>query len=83
MSEANSVRTGQGGTEPPASEPPATPRWVKVTGIVAVLIVLAALVKVLFGGGVGGHGPEMHGGLGGTPAGVSDSAAAAPALLAL
>jgi hypothetical protein len=45
------------------SQPPETPRWVKVTGVVIAVFVLAVLAKVLFGGGVGGHGPGMHGGL--------------------
>lgn len=53
--------------------PPATPRWVKIAGAVVALAVLAVLAKVLLGGGAGGHGPSMHGGLGGTaaPAGVA------------
>lgn len=60
--------------------PPATPRWVKISGAVLVLIVLAALVKVLVGGGVGGHGPGLHSGLGALSTAPSASAAFAPAL---
>lgn len=47
-------------------QPPATPRWVKVTGIVIGLFLSAVLVKALLGGDVGGHGPGMHGSLGDT-----------------
>lgn len=68
MSESNSGDSGvssPGEAEQP--QPPATPRWVKIAGVVLALIVVAVLVKVLFGGGVGGHGPGMHGSLG-TPA---------------
>jgi hypothetical protein len=42
-----------------------TPRWVKVFGIVALVVVLL-LVIVLLTRGPGGHGPSRHtGGLGG------------------
>lgn len=60
------------------SQPPATPRWVKITGVVIAVFVLAVLAKVLFGGGVGGHGPGMHGGLGSLAPPASSSAALAP-----
>ena len=58
-------------------KPPATPRWVKITGAVLALFVVAILAKVLFGGGVS-HGPGMHGGLGTTtPAAVLGATALA------
>lgn len=60
------------------SQPPATPRWVKITGVVIAVFVLAVLAKVLFGGGVGGHGPGRHGGLGSLTRPASSSAALAP-----
>lgn len=60
------------------SQPPATPRWVKITGVVIAVFVLAVLAKVLFGGGVGGHGPGRHGGLGSLTPPASSSAALAP-----
>ena len=45
---------------------PGTPRWVKVSGIIA--IVLALLVAIILITGVGGgHGPGRHGGEGDTP----------------
>ena len=39
--------------------PPATPRWVKVFGIIALIVVLA-LVVLMFTRGPGGHGPARH-----------------------
>lgn len=46
----------------PAARPPAAPTWVKALGIVLALIVLLVLAKALFGGGLAGHGPGIHGG---------------------
>jgi hypothetical protein len=43
--------------------PPATPRWVKIAAGVVGVLVLAVVATVLLGGGVGDHGPGMHGGL--------------------
>lgn len=64
-------------------EPPATPRWVKITGAVIALVVVAVLVKVVFGGGVS-HGPGMHSGLGtSTPALAAVPGGTALALLGL
>lgn len=62
------------------AQPPATPRWVKITGVVLALVVAALLAKAVFGGGISGHGPGMHGGLGAaTPAtGASGVAQALP-----
>jgi hypothetical protein len=48
--------------DPAAARPPATPTWVKALGIVLAMIVLLVLAKALFGGGLAGHGPGMHGG---------------------
>lgn len=36
--------------------PPPTPRWVKVFGLVALLLILAFLITHLAGGGLGRHG---------------------------
>ena len=38
-----------------------TPRWVKVFGIVALVLVLAFAILHLMGGGFRGHGPAAHG----------------------
>jgi hypothetical protein len=42
------------------------PRWVKVVGIIALVVALLVVVMVLVGG-TGGHGPQRHGGVGGAP----------------
>jgi hypothetical protein len=41
-----------------------TPRWVKVSGIVALLLALVVAVILLIGGGE--HGPSRHGPSGGS-----------------
>lgn len=61
--------------------PPATPRWVKITGAVLALLVVAIVVKLAFGGGVGGHGPGGHGGMGATSLSDGPSGVGAPVLL--
>ena len=38
------------------------PRWVKVLGILVLLVVVGALIFMLTGG-VGGHSPARHGSL--------------------
>jgi len=40
-----------------------TPRWVKVFGIVALVVILLLVILLLIG--PGGHGPGMHSSLGG------------------
>ena len=42
------------------SDPAGTPRWVKVFGIVALVLILLFFVLQVFGGG--GHGPGRHAG---------------------
>jgi hypothetical protein len=37
---------------------PSTPRWVKVSGIVAIILVLLAVIMMFIGGGK--HGPGRH-----------------------
>lgn len=39
-------------------EPPATPRWVKVSAIVAAVVVVVVVVVALIAGGE--HGPARH-----------------------
>jgi ABC-type transporter Mla subunit MlaD len=51
----------------PDSESHATRRWVRVVGIVALVVVLLVAVMLLVGGR-GGHGPRRHLGGGATPA---------------
>jgi hypothetical protein len=38
-----------------SNQPPSTPRWVKVFGIVVLVLVLVFLVLHLTGRGLGGH----------------------------
>jgi hypothetical protein len=52
--------TGVGSTE---DRPPGTPRWVKVFGIIVLVLVLLVAGLMIFGGGE--HGPGRH-----TPSGV-------------
>jgi hypothetical protein len=43
-----------------------TPRWVKVFGIIALIVALLVVVMLFIGGG--DHGPQRHGSAGrGTP----------------
>jgi len=53
------------GVGPDRESTPGIPLWVKVFGIVVVLLVVIALVTGL--GGPGGHGPGRHTGGGDTP----------------
>lgn len=47
----------------PDAEPPRTARWVKVFGIIGIVIVLLVGILLLTGGG--GHGPGRHSGAAG------------------
>jgi hypothetical protein len=65
-----------------ADHPPdtGTPRWVKIFGIIAAVVILLFVVFMLTGG-PGGHGPSRHtGGLGDYTAsfGVTEQAAHRP-----
>jgi hypothetical protein len=46
------------------------PRWVKVVGIIALVVALLVVVMVLIGG-TGGHVPQRHGGGGAPPSSVT------------
>jgi hypothetical protein len=46
--------------EPDTESPPAAPRWVKVFGIIALIVVVLVVLLLVFGGGPGGHGPGRH-----------------------
>ena len=45
-------------TAPEAPHPPPRPRWVKIAGIVAAVVILVVIAMALFGGGE--HGPSRH-----------------------
>jgi ABC-type cobalt transport system substrate-binding protein len=42
--------------------PPSTPRWVKVCGIIAIVLVLLFIIKIFISGGEHGPGRHMQGG---------------------
>lgn len=46
------------GMRPTEDRPPSTPRWVKVSGIIVIILVLLFVIMGLFGGGK--HGPMRH-----------------------
>ena len=48
-------------TEPAPIDSPGTPRWVKIAGLVAVVVLLVIGV-ILLTGGPGEHGPGRHSG---------------------
>lgn len=51
--------TGDNAREVPGGDsPPAAPRWVKVFGVVFVVLVLLVVILHLTGNGLGGH--SMH-----------------------
>jgi len=52
------------GVAPERGSTPSTPNWVKVSGIVALLLVVLSVVLLLTGGAPGGHGPGRHTGSG-------------------
>ena len=41
---------------PGGAAPPPAPRWVKVAGVVALLLLLAFVVRHVIAGGIGNHG---------------------------
>ena len=48
------------GVEPDRESTTGPPRWVKVFGIIALVLVLLVGILLLAGGGPGGHGPGRH-----------------------
>lgn len=50
---------GNNAAEPIANRPPKTPRWVKVFGIIAIVVVLLFVAMMVIGGE---HGPGRHSG---------------------
>ncbi|MFC0274843.1 hypothetical protein ACFFIX_26395 [Metabacillus herbersteinensis] len=47
------------GAKPTEDRPPSTPRWVKVSGIIVISLVLLFVIMKLTGIG-GNHGPGRH-----------------------
>ena len=52
------------GAGPARRSTTAAPRWVKVSAVLALVLVALVGVMVLMGGGPGGHGPGRHTGTG-------------------
>jgi hypothetical protein len=52
--------TGDDKAGPVAASTRGVPRWVKVFGIIAIVLALVVAIMLLTGGG-GGHGPGRHG----------------------
>ena len=48
------------GAESDLGSPPSTPRWVKVCGIIALVLVVLVVLMLVVGGG--NHGPGRHAG---------------------
>jgi hypothetical protein len=48
-----------------------TPRWVKVSGLIALAVLVAFVVVLLVGGGEHGPGRHSHDGHTGPPSGVT------------
>ena len=46
------------GVRPTTDQPPSTPRWVKVFGIIFIVVVLLVVAMMFIGGGE--HGPGRH-----------------------
>jgi hypothetical protein len=50
---------------------PGTPRWVKVSGIVALVLVVLAIILIVAGGGQHGPGRHLPSGAPGDPGGLT------------
>jgi hypothetical protein len=57
---SNSETGDNNSVSPTEDRPPGTPRWVKVSGIIIIALVLLFVILQLTGVG-GNHGPGMHG----------------------
>lgn len=53
--------------EQPISSPPGMPRWVKVSGMIAIVVALLVVIALVVSGGE--HGPGRHLPAGDTPTG--------------
>jgi hypothetical protein len=58
---AYSDTSGDTSAEPDPGSPPSTPRWVKVSGIIGLVVILVLVIALVTGlGGPGAHGPGRH-----------------------
>ncbi len=60
LPDVSSDAKGDTGVRPTEVRPPSIPRWVKVTGIIAIVLVLAFVVLRFTGHGPSSHGPSRH-----------------------
>jgi len=67
---------GDTGLEPGGGPTTGAPRWVKVFGIIALLVVVLVAILLLVGGGPGNHGPGRHTGGQTSPSSVTGSGGA-------
>lgn len=57
--DANLDANSDTGVKPNRELPPGIPRWVKVFGIITLILILLVVIMIIFGGG--NHGPGRHG----------------------
>ena len=58
LPDSNSNTGHDTGVKPTENRPPSTPRWVKVSGIIAIVLVLLVVIIMFISGGK--HGPGRH-----------------------
>jgi hypothetical protein len=58
MSRLPNSNSDNGDVRPTEDRPPSTPSWVKVSGIITIVLVLLVVIMMLFGGDK--HGPGRH-----------------------
>lgn len=58
LQNSNSDNGDDTGVRQTEDRPPSTPRWVKVSGIIVIALILLFVIMGLFGGGK--HGPGRH-----------------------
>ena len=51
---------GDDKAEPDRVSTASTPGWMKVVGISVIVVVVLVVILLITGGGLGGHGPNMH-----------------------
>ena len=58
VSKSAATNTKDENRNSPSNKPPDVPRWVKVSGMIVVVLLLLFVIKVLIFGGE--HGPSRH-----------------------
>lgn len=70
--DSNRATGDETGVEPDRESTPGTPRWVKVFGVIALVLVVLVVVMLVTGGG--NHGPGRHTGGSGDRGGETTTA---------